>query len=103
MKNELIPSWIFFIVISTFSCSNLAKKLKPPNIRVRTYRFCSFKEMKDPFGKICYRFCSEKTLILKKCKKTELIVEDLSKPQTYQKFFNAGFLIKIREDVTTRF
>ena len=77
--------------------------MSPPQFKVRTYRFCSKKELLNPQGKICYRFCSQKTLILKKCKKTQLIVEDLSKPTTYQKFFQTGFLIMKRDDVKRRF
>jgi hypothetical protein len=71
--------------------------MSPPRFEVRTYRFCSPKELAFPQGKLCYRFCAKKTLLLKKCKETGLIVEDLSNLKTYEKFFQTGFLIMKRE------
>ena len=96
MKKGLIRSLILLILSLMNSCSGWTKKMSPPRFEVRTYRFCSPLEVEDPQGKLCYRFCSKKTLVLKKCKETELIIEDLSVLSTYEKFFQTGFLIMKR-------
>jgi hypothetical protein len=96
-------SWIFTTLTLTVSCNGLTKNLKPPNIMNRSYRFCSNKEVKSPYGKICYRYCKRKTIVLKKCKETELIIEDLSNSTVYNKFIDAGFIIKIRKGVLKKY
>jgi hypothetical protein len=65
----------------------------------RTYRFCSPKEVKNNWGKLCYRFCAERTIVLKKCKKKTLIIEDLTNQETYNKFLNAEFMISVRKSI----
>ena len=103
MRAVLIRSWIFTMLTLLVSCAALTKNLKPPNMPNRTYRFCSNKEVKSPYGKICYRYCKKKTLVLKKCKETHLIIEDLNDSYTYQKFMSSGFLIQVRKGTLRKY
>jgi hypothetical protein len=83
---------LLMISVISWSCSSttFAKKLEPRTFRKRTYRFCDPREIEDPIGKLCYRYCS-RSLLWKKCKETKLIIEDLSDKDTFDKFRNAGF------------
>ena len=84
---------LLMILTISLSCSSttLAKRLEVRAFNQRTYRFCDPRETPDPIGKLCYRYCT--WTFVGKCRKTMLIVEDLSDPEVFNRFRNAGFMI----------
>lgn len=82
------------LTIISCSSSTLAKKLKTRAFNKRTYRFCSPVEVKEPWGKLCYRVCSRS--IISRCMKTKLIIEDLKDPEVHKKFLFGSFIARKR-------
>ena len=91
---KLTVGLITSLMIISCSSSTLAKKLKTRAFDKRTYRFCSPVEVKEPWGKLCYRVCSRS--IISRCIKTKLIVEDLKNPEIHKKFLYGSFVAKRR-------
>ena len=97
--NRIILKQIPLLMILTLSyaCSSisLAKKLEPRVFRKRTYRLCTKFEVSDNVSKLCYRYCS-KQILWNKCADKELIIEDLNDDGVWQKFLDAGFVLRKR-------
>ena len=91
---KLIVELTIFLMITSCSSSISAKKLRTRAFQKRTYRFCSPVEVKEPWGKLCYRVCSRS--IISRCMKTKLIVEDLKDPEIHKKFLFGSFIAKKR-------
>jgi hypothetical protein len=93
MKKLILGLMIFSMTIGC-SSNTLAKKLRTRAFDKRTYRFCSPIEVKNPWGKLCYRVCSRS--IISRCIKTKLIVEDLRDPEVHKKFLFGSFIARKR-------
>ena len=91
---RLIAGLMTFSMIIGCSSNISAKKLKTRAFDKRTYRFCSPVEVKNPWGKLCYRVCSRS--IISRCIKTKLIVEDLKDPEIHKKFLFGSFIARKR-------
>ena len=91
---KLIAVLMTFLMTIGCSSNTLAKKLKTRAFDKRTYRFCSPVEVKEPWGKLCYRVCSRS--IISRCIKTKLIIEDLKDPEVHKKFLFGSFIAKRR-------
>jgi hypothetical protein len=78
------------------SCSS-SSKASIRKFQSRRYRLCKQKEVKNPIGKACFRYCSKYKFLhpkkSKNCKEWKVLVEDFSDPKVHEKFRNANFVL----------
>lgn len=72
------------------SCSSLSKS-SMRRFQKRSYRFCQPEEVSQNIGKACYRMCAKYKLLSSECKKWEVDIKDLTKPEDFNEFLNGDF------------
>jgi hypothetical protein len=78
------------------SCATFSKSLIL-KFQLREYRPCAEKQVENPVGKFCYRYCKQYKFLSKKCKEWDQDVQDLTDPETFKKFRAANFTLRAEQ------
>ena len=85
---------IFLLMLLLLSSCASARKIPILSFEKRIYIPCTKELEKNPVGKLCFRQCLDRTLVMKKCTDWLIIVEDLSDPLVHARFTAVGFEIR---------
>ena len=83
---------IICLFITAASCATLSKHFLV-RFQERIYEPCQAPDVKEPIGKLCFRYCVKYKFLSKECKTWKVDVRNFSDEKDFNSFKDAGFIM----------